>query len=96
MQITGGKWFGIFTYSLCLGCVALAQTPQGPATGVAGPSWSPSQNIGLFAFPRNGQSADQQLKDEADCYGAAKQRTGIDAQAAPPQGFGSVAVVPTK
>lgn len=41
----------------------------------------------MFAFPRNGQSADQQLKDEAECYGMAKQRTGIDAQAPPPKGL---------
>ena len=50
-------------------------------------AWSPSQNIGMFAFPRNGQSADQQLKDESECYGMAKQRTGIDAQAPPPSGL---------
>jgi hypothetical protein len=41
----------------------------------------------MFAFPKNGQNADQQLKDEAECYGMAKQRTGIDAQASPPQGL---------
>jgi hypothetical protein len=53
----------------------------------AAPAWSPAQNIGMYAFPKNGQSADQQLKDESDCYGMAKQRTGIDAQAPPPQGL---------
>lgn len=41
----------------------------------------------MFAFPRNGQNADQQLKDEVECYGMAKQRTGIDAQTPPPQGL---------
>lgn len=51
------------------------------------PAWSPAQNIGMFAFPKNGQSADQQLKDESECYGMARQRTGIDAQAPPPQGL---------
>jgi hypothetical protein len=40
----------------------------------------------MFAFPRNSQSADQQLKDEADCYGMARQRTGIDTQAPMPTG----------
>jgi hypothetical protein len=40
----------------------------------------------MFAFPRNSQSADQQLKDEADCYGMAKQRTGVDTQAPVPTG----------
>ncbi len=41
----------------------------------------------MFAFPKNGQGADQQLKDESDCYGMAKQRTGIDAQTPPPKGL---------
>jgi hypothetical protein len=53
----------------------------------AAPAGSPAQNIGMFAFPKKGQSADQQRKDESDCYGMAKQRTGIDAQAPPPQGL---------
>lgn len=60
----------------------LAQAQQ-----TAAPVWSPAQNIGMFAFPRNGQSPDQQLKDEAECYGMARQRTGIDAQAPPPRGL---------
>jgi hypothetical protein len=67
--------------------IASAQGQSAPAAGQqAGPAWSPAQNIGMFAFPKNGQSADQQLKDESECYGMAKQRTGIDAQAPPPQG----------
>ncbi len=40
----------------------------------------------MFAFPKNGQSADQQLKDESECYGTAKQRTMIDPQKPAPQG----------
>ena len=62
---------------------AQASSEQAPAA----PAWSPAQNIGMFAFPRNGQSSDQQLKDESECYGMAKQRTGIDAQAPPPSGL---------
>jgi hypothetical protein len=65
--------------------IASAQAP--PQQTPAAPAWSPSQNIGMFAFPRNGQNADQQLKDESECYGMAKQRTGIDAQAPPPNGL---------
>jgi hypothetical protein len=67
--------------------LAQAQQPAASTQAPAAPAWSPSQNIGMFAFPRNGQNADQQLKDEAECYGMAKQRTGIDAQAPPPQGL---------
>jgi hypothetical protein len=59
-----------------------SQTAPAPAS----PAWSPAQSIGMFAFPKNGQGADQQLKDEADCYGMAKQRTGVDAQAPAPTG----------
>jgi hypothetical protein len=32
-------------------------------------------------FGRGGQNADQQLKDESECYGAAKQQSGIDPKA---------------
>jgi hypothetical protein len=69
--------------------LAQAQQPSAPrpAQAPAAPAWSPAQNIGMFAFPKNGQNADQQLKDESECYGMAKQRTGIDAQAPPPQGL---------
>nr|UXE44352.1 hypothetical protein Hi04_10k_c209_00014 [uncultured bacterium] len=70
-----------------LGVMAQSTAPAGQtAPSSASTTWSPAQNIGMFAFPKNGQSADQQLKDEADCYGMAKQRTGIDAQAPVPTG----------
>jgi hypothetical protein len=45
------------------------------------PAWSPSKDIGVFVFPKNNQNADQQLKDESDCYGMAKQQSGIDPKA---------------
>jgi hypothetical protein len=50
------------------------------------PAWSPAKSIGMFAYPKNGQNADQQLKDESDCYGSARQNTGVDPQAPPPSG----------
>jgi hypothetical protein len=52
--------------------LALAQSP---------PS---SKSIGLFAYPKNNQSPDQQAKDERECYASAKQDTGIDPQSPPP------------
>jgi OmpA family protein len=88
MQMMSNKWFAVLGFGLCFGGTAIAQqTSPGAPSASTGPAWSPSQNIGLFAFPRNNQTADQQLKDESDCYGAAKQRTGIDAQTPPPQGL---------
>jgi len=41
----------------------------------------PLEDIGVFVFGKNGQNPDQQLKDESECYGAAKQMTGIDPKA---------------
>ena len=70
-----------------LGVMAQSAAPAGQtAPPSASTTSSPAQSIGMFAFPKNGQSADQQLKDESDCYGMAKQRTGIDAQAPAPTG----------
>jgi hypothetical protein len=55
----------ILACGLCFGCSALAQQSTS-----SGPAWSPAQSINLFAFPKNNQSADQQLKDESECYGS--------------------------
>ena len=38
----------------------------------------------MFAFAKNHQSQDQQLRDEYDCYGIVQQQTGIDPEAGPP------------
>ena len=82
-----------FAVAIGLGLMTLqmtAQTPQAntqpAASGPAAPAWSPSKSIGVFAFPKNNQNADEQLKDESDCYGMAKQQSGVDPQAAPPAG----------
>lgn len=59
---------------------AQAQTASQPPA----PAWSPAKSIGMFAYPKNQQNADQQLKDESECYGSAKQNTGSDPQGTPP------------
>src|SRR5215467_9562545 len=45
---------------------------------------SPAKSIGVFAYPKNNQNSDQQLKDENECYGSAQQQSGVDPQAPPP------------
>lgn len=55
---------------------AQAQTAPAPQ--------SPAARLGVFPYPKNNQSADQQQKDENECYGWAKQQTGIDPAAPPP------------
>ena len=74
----------------CLATALNAQAVQAgqaaQSTQAASPGLSPAKSINMFAFPRNGQNSDQQLKDENDCYGLAKQQTGMDPQAPPPAG----------
>ncbi len=65
--------------------IALAQNPPANPQSSA-QAGSPAKGLNMYAFPRSGQSPDQQLKDENACYAAAKQQTGIDPQAPPPAG----------
>ncbi len=44
---------------------------------------TPAGSLGVFVYPKNNQPATIQQKDENECYGWAKQQTGID-PAAPP------------
>jgi hypothetical protein len=41
--------------------------------------------VGLYAYPGKGQSHDQQLIDESDCYNSAQQQTGVNADTPAPQ-----------
>jgi hypothetical protein len=73
-------WIALLLAACCATTTGAQQaTPPTPA-------WSPSKDIGVFVFGKNGQSADQQLKDESDCYSAAKQQSGIDPKAPAPSG----------
>ena len=66
---------------------AAAQQPvASPAQTTAEQPKSPAQSIDMFAFPRNQQSREQQMKDETECYAAARERTGIDPQKPAPTG----------
>src|SRR5262245_23317078 len=69
--------------------LAQSQQPSTPASASSvaqqsGATSSPAKSIGMFAYPKNQQSADQQLKDENECFASAKQQSGIDPQAPPP------------
>ena len=55
----------------------------------SGSASNPAKSIGLFAYPKNQQSASQQEKDETECYGSAKQDTGVDPQTPPPAASGA-------
>jgi hypothetical protein len=61
----------------------VAQSDKGQSSGSA---FSPAKSIGMFAYLKNRQDADQQLEDEGECYTSAKQNTGVDPQALGPRG----------
>jgi hypothetical protein len=57
--------------------------PPGPTGPV--PSFSAANKVGLYAYAGKGQSHDQQLIDESDCYNSAQQQTSINPDTPPPQ-----------
>jgi len=59
---------------------AAQAAPTGPV-----PSFSAASKVGLYAYPGKGQSHDQQLIDESDCYNSAQQQTGVNADTPAPQ-----------
>jgi hypothetical protein len=66
------------TFTVALGAsVALAQTPPAAATPAPAAAMKPAA-LGLAVYPGKGQDATQQGKDEGECYGWARQQTGID------------------
>jgi hypothetical protein len=48
-----------------------AQSSSPPVKGMA-------STVGLYVYPKNSQSASQQLTDESQCYSNAKTQTGYD------------------
>ena len=63
-----------------------APAPQAaPAAQPAAPSQPPPKpaTLGLFVYPGSGQDAAKQGQDENECYGWARQQTGIDPTAPP-------------
>jgi len=70
--------------------LALAQQPPpGNAPTHVASATPPTQSLvqsrlGVYVFPKNGQSPNKQQTDELHCYDWAKGRTGYDPIAAPP------------
>ena len=70
--------------------VVTQPSPAAPATPL--PPFSAAQKLGMFAYPKNNQSHDQQLRDEYDCYTQVQQQTGINPAATSPSGPSSAQV----
>jgi hypothetical protein len=81
------SYIATLSLTVCLASLAAAQqTATSPPQAAPGSAQSPAESIDLFAFPKNGQSRDQQLKDESECYGMARERTGLNSQKLAPTG----------
>src|SRR5271155_1918776 len=59
---------------LAAGSMAAAQSNTPPIKGMA-------STVGLYVYPKNHQTATQQLTDESQCYSSAKTQTGYDPNA---------------
>jgi hypothetical protein len=73
----------MISIALAFPLIAVAQNPPA-ATTPATTASSPAKTIGMYAYPKNHQSADQQGKDENECYASAKQNSGVDPQTLQP------------
>jgi hypothetical protein len=63
---------------------ASAPTASAPTRPV--PTYSAAQKAGMFVYPKNAQTHDQQLIDELDCYNDVQQQTGFNPETPPPAG----------
>jgi hypothetical protein len=61
----------LLTGSVAGSLSAAAQSSSPPVKGMA-------STVGLYVYPKNSQSATQQLTDESQCYSNAKTQTGYD------------------
>ena len=70
------------TYTLVLLLCSLgAATPAIAAPANSTPVNGMASTVGLYVYPRNGQSTSKQLTDESQCYTDAKTQTGYDPNA---------------
>jgi hypothetical protein len=65
---------GALALLLASASMAVAQSSTPPIKGMA-------STVGLYVYPKNHQTATQQLTDESQCYSDAKTQTGFDPNA---------------
>jgi hypothetical protein len=71
----------ILTSLSAAACLALCGTAAAQAPAATKPL---STSLGMVAFPAKGQGAEQQARDEGECYAWSKGQTGVDPMAPPP------------
>ncbi len=79
-------WLYVLMVSLGLAVLLTSPTEFGAFPQAQSPPAQKSlaASLGVFPYPKNKQSAEQQQKDEGECYAWARQQTGIDPSAPPP------------
>jgi hypothetical protein len=70
------KWKTTLMVSLAAGLLATSAGAQSSTPPAGGKTIASA--VGVYVFPTQGQPADQQSKDEAECYQWAVQNTGSD------------------
>lgn len=60
------------------------ESPAAAQPATPTPTFSAAQKIGMFAYPKNNQAHDQQLRDELDCYNLAEQQSGVNPETPAP------------
>jgi hypothetical protein len=79
----GFSEFNCLRLLLAGGLTQLVLSLPPAAAQTATPNLSPASTVGLYVYPQKNQAAEQQAKDENDCYASAKQQSGVDPTAAP-------------
>lgn len=63
----------------------VAQNPPSQDSQTTQAVSSPAKSMGMFAYPKNKQTPNQQMKDENECFASAKQQSGVDPHAPAPE-----------
>jgi len=84
MKNTAFLLAGTAAWALCVAAAAQAPATQPAVPAAAAPQPAPA-DLGLFVYAAKSQAPDLQKKDEAECYGWARQQTNIDPTAPPTQ-----------
>ena len=91
----GVIFFSVFvlfvTLPIMFGCVrsftgspSADNSAQPAQPALPTPSFSAAEKVGMFAYPKNNQGKDQQLRDEFDGYDQVQRQSGFDPETAPP------------
>ncbi len=77
--MTNTRWLTRTAAGFCICGIVAAAVAQSPPSGK-----TLAASAGVLAYPAKGQGAEQQTRDEAECYNWAKTQSGYDPMSPPP------------